>query len=717
MPFKIRTKLIVAFMALISAILILTGLVGYYNISASDRAVHKVEAIAEEIITIGELHRSLQHVLMPANDYLITGDRKYIDDFNVTSNRVEEAFKKTEELLGHLDALDAPRVEEERRSLKDIKTAWLNIKELSLKIFDIPDPIGNKDGAMMMEEMDYGWGGPATELIHKWQKGDVEEYKEAVELAEKAKRTSWVIMGSAGILLLILGAGFAVFYSGFFVRPIEAIHKSADAIAKGEFKIRLDIKTGDEIQQLADAMNEMAEKLDSFYGTLEKQIEERTTELRYERDKLKSVFEAMEDGVYLVDQDYNIQYLNPVLLKEFGPIEGKKCYAYFHDRTEVCPWCPNQRVFAGETVRWEWTSFKNGKTYDLLDTPLREPDGSICKLEIFRDITEKKKSAESLKESEEKYRTMIETSNDWIWTLTPDGGLTFINKQAEDGSGYSHEEWLGKAFEPLLLEDDLPMVVDIHNKVVKGEKVHYEVRVKKRDGGVIILSVNASPILKDDKVSGTISFGRDITEQKQTEAAFRTLVGTAVTNVGAAFFRETVGSLCTWLGVECVIIGELVDEGMVRALAMQLDGKAVEHYEYALAGTPCENATQKGYCEYHEGVVQLFPADKDLVSISAEAYVGTPTWDKNGKVNGILCAISRHKYVPPPMVREVLTIIAARAGTEIERKKAEEKIKEQMDYLERFQKVAVKREFRIKELTDETEKLKAEIERLKKRDY
>ena len=156
------------------------------------------------------------------------------------------------------------------------------------------------------------------------------------------------------------------------------------------------------------------------------------------------------------------------------------------------------------------------------------------------------------------------------------------------------------------------------------------------------------------------------------EEAFRTLVGTAAANIGAVFFHETVSSLCTWLGVECIIIGELVDENKVRALAMQVDGKAVEHYEYALAGTPCESATQKGYCEYHEGVVQLFPADKDLVEIRAEAYVGIPVRDKNGKVNGILCAISRHKFVPPPMVKEVFEIIAARVGTEIERKKAEE---------------------------------------------
>jgi len=59
--------------------------------------------------------------------------------------------------------------------------------------------------------------------------------------------------------------------------------------------------------------------------------------LQVERDRLISVFAAMEDGVYIVDQDYNIEFVNAVLTKVFGSYKGRKCYAYFHDREEVCP--------------------------------------------------------------------------------------------------------------------------------------------------------------------------------------------------------------------------------------------------------------------------------------------------------------------------------------------------------------------------------------------
>lgn len=124
-------------------------------------------------------------------------------------------------------------------------------------------------------------------------------------------------------------------------------------------------------------------------------------ELRIERGNLKNIFEAMEDGVYIVNQQYDIQYMNAVLTKDFGIYAGRKCYEYFHDRKEVCTWCKNPDVFAGKTVRWEWTSSKNGKTYDLIDTPLKNSDGSISKLEIFRDITEQKQAEEEIKKKSE----------------------------------------------------------------------------------------------------------------------------------------------------------------------------------------------------------------------------------------------------------------------------------------------------------------------------
>lgn len=60
-----------------------------------------------------------------------------------------------------------------------------------------------------------------------------------------------------------------------------------------------------------------------------------------EHNNLINIFNSMEDGVYIVNQQYDIEYINQLLIKEFGSFEGRKCYEYFHDRIDVCPWCKN----------------------------------------------------------------------------------------------------------------------------------------------------------------------------------------------------------------------------------------------------------------------------------------------------------------------------------------------------------------------------------------
>ena len=143
-------------------------------------------------------------------------------------------------------------------------------------------------------------------------------------------------------------------------------------------------------------------------------IERRRAEeaLRLERDNLTNILDTMEDGIYVVDEKNDIQYLNPAIKKEFGPIRGRKCHDYFHDRKDPCRWCKNEKVFAGKTIRWEWISEKNRKIYDLINTPMINPDGGIWKLALLRDITEQKRTVEELKKANQEIlkqqKTVIE---------------------------------------------------------------------------------------------------------------------------------------------------------------------------------------------------------------------------------------------------------------------------------------------------------------------
>ena len=141
----------------------------------------------------------------------------------------------------------------------------------------------------------------------------------------------------------------------------------------------------------------------------------------------------------------------------------------------------------------------------------------------YHDITKRKKVELELKASEDRYRTMIENSNDLIWTLDINGNFLFLNKIATDTTGLVVEEWIGKSFLPLILEEDRPMILDIFQKGLEGISCNYDLRFKKKEGNNLTISTNTSPIYNLGQVVGIVSFGRDITEKKEVENRMKLL--------------------------------------------------------------------------------------------------------------------------------------------------------------------------------------------------
>ena len=133
----------------------------------------------------------------------------------------------------------------------------------------------------------------------------------------------------------------------------------------------------------------------------------------------------------------------------------------------------------------------------------------------------RKQTEEALRISEDKYRTMIEYSNDLIWMLDNDGCFTFFNEITAKTTGLKLNEWKGKSFFPLIIAEDLPIIIDVFQQNLKGEACNYELRFKKPYESILTISVNTSPIYISGKIEGVVSFGRDITERKRTEEAIK----------------------------------------------------------------------------------------------------------------------------------------------------------------------------------------------------
>lgn len=122
---------------------------------------------------------------------------------------------------------------------------------------------------------------------------------------------------------------------------------------------------------------------------LETRVEERINDLRAERVKLTRILDALPDGISVITQDGYIEYLNPALERDFGPVAGRTCHEYLHEQCETCADCPGGIGQNRGIVSGLWHSSKTGKTYERIRLPLASTGGHVARLEILHDVTQR----------------------------------------------------------------------------------------------------------------------------------------------------------------------------------------------------------------------------------------------------------------------------------------------------------------------------------------
>jgi PAS domain S-box-containing protein len=300
---------------------------------------------------------------------------------------------------------------------------------------------------------------------------------------------------------------------------------------------------------------------------------------------------------------------------------------------------------------------------------------------IFEDITERKRVEETLRKSEEKFRNVFDWANDAILlhTLTTDrapGCFIDANLVACRMLGYSRDELLTMGPPDIVPPECHPQLGDIIRQAQIKDTILFETWFRRKDGTIFQVESSVHLVNYEGKRIW-ISHIRDITERKRIEAAFQTMVRSMVGTTGLNSLQKITENVSSWLGAECVMVGEIQpDNQTVRVLSMLLDGKEIHDFSYTLKGTPCDNVVEKGFCLYPDNVIQLFPESKELIELNIRGYIGTPLRNSGGKVMGILCALFRSPITTSPAVQEIMNIIAVKAAAEIERKRAEETLRE-----------------------------------------
>jgi len=161
--------------------------------------------------------------------------------------------------------------------------------------------------------------------------------------------------------------------------------------------------------------------------------------------------------------------------------------------------------------------------------------------------------------------------------------------------------------------------------------------------------------------------------KSSAEAALRLVIEGTVSETGAEFFRALVRNLAEALGTAGAWVTEyLPKEQKLRALAMWLNGKPVDHYEYFISGTACQAVVEnRTLVHIPERLIELYPRDDDLVPLKAVSYLGAPLLDTDGSVMGHLSVLDTKPMPRDERAIALFEIFAARAAAEHRRLKVE----------------------------------------------
>jgi PAS domain S-box-containing protein len=151
-------------------------------------------------------------------------------------------------------------------------------------------------------------------------------------------------------------------------------------------------------------------------------------------------------------------------------------------------------------------------------------EGRLAGLVSIIDITERKQAVEALRQSEERYRTILEEMEDAYSEVDFGGHLTFVNNSVCRDLGYSREELMGMSYKGFTVEDDIESVFRAFNEVYRTGVPNkgFPWKTIRKDGTHGFAETSVSPLRNDKgEIIGFRSVGRDITERKQTEEKLR----------------------------------------------------------------------------------------------------------------------------------------------------------------------------------------------------
>lgn len=249
-------------------------------------------------------------------------------------------------------------------------------------------------------------------------------------------------------------------------------------------------------------------------------------ELKDSRAEFKALFESVETGILLIDQQtHELVDANLVASEMVGlpheKIVGSVCHKF------VCPAetgrCPvtdlGQSVDNSERILLT----AHGERRAIIKTvrPVTI-SGRALLLESFIDITERKRAETALRESEQRYRDLFENASEIIFTTDLEGRFTSLNLAGQRAFGISQRDASEKTIWQLVTPDSWPVMKDHRARMIAGEtQITSEIGVKSIDGRLLRLEVRPRLIVDGGKPVGVQAIALDITGRDKAEIELR----------------------------------------------------------------------------------------------------------------------------------------------------------------------------------------------------
>ena len=262
------------------------------------------------------------------------------------------------------------------------------------------------------------------------------------------------------------------------------------------------------------------------------ELEQRVLKLENQEKGFLLLFDRMKLGYALHEIIVNengkpVDYVFLEVNRAFETLTGLHRDDVLHKKvTEVLPdiekdpadWIGKygRVALAGRELTFAHYSQPLGKWYSVQAVRLEK--GRF--VTVFEDITDKRRTEETLRREKEKFRTLLENIVDWVWMVDASGRYTYVSPQAKDVLGYDVDEILGRTPFDFMASDEVQSVAPIFSEAVeKRQRISgLEDALLAKDGSTVIFETNATPLFGEKgDLSGFMGTCRDITERKKAE--------------------------------------------------------------------------------------------------------------------------------------------------------------------------------------------------------